>query len=139
MPIEVKTMEEAARLYRKVEAALEEKAAAYEAATLKEKQALKSLEVIMRAMLNQAGVAKMDVPGVAEVTIVPKRTYSSSDWDKTLDFLVANNCPEILQKRIHEGNMQHWLDNHGGELPPGINVFTEHTLKVLKSKAKETA
>jgi hypothetical protein len=135
MPIEVKTMEEAARLYRKVESSLEEKAAAYEAATQKEKQALKSLEVIMRAMLNQAGVSAMDVPGVAEVTIVPKRTYSSSDWDRTYDWLVANNCPEVLIKRIHEGNMQHWIDNHpNDELPPGINVFTEHTLKVLKSK-----
>lgn len=134
MPIEVKTMEEAARLYRKVEASLAVKEAEHEAATQKEKQALKSLEVIMRAMLNQAGASSMDVPGIAEVTIVPKRTYSSSDWDKTYDWLVANNCPEVLIKRIHEGNMQHWLDNHGGELPPGVNVFIEHTLKVLKSK-----
>jgi hypothetical protein len=83
MPIEIKTMEEAARLYRKVEASLERKAVEYEAATTKEKEALKQLEVIMRAMLNQAGVAVMDVPGVAEVTIVPKRTFSSSDWDMT--------------------------------------------------------
>jgi len=137
MPIQVNTMEEAARLYRKVEASLEAKEAAYAASILKERKALKQLEVAMRAMLNQAGVAKMDVPGIAEVTIVPKRTFSSSDWDKTYLWLVENNCPEILQKRIHEVNMQFWLEQHPGtELPPGINVFTEHTLKVLKSKAK---
>lgn len=138
MAIEIKTMEEAAVLYRKVEASLERRAAEYEQSIKKEKEALKSLEVIMRAMLNQAGVAGMDVPGIAEVVIVPKRAYSSSDWDKTYDFLVANNCPEILQKRIHDGNMQHWIENHpNDELPPGVNVFTEHTLKVLKSKHKE--
>lgn len=137
MPIQINTMEEAARLYRKVEASLEEKAQAYEAATLKEKEALKQLEVVMRAMLNQAGVAKMDVPGIAEVAIVPKRTFSSSDWDMTYSWLVQNNCPEILQKRIHEGNMQYWLEQHpGAELPPGINVYQENTLKVLKSKSK---
>ena len=101
MPIQVNTMEEAARLYRKVEASLEAKEAAYAASILKERKALKQLEVAMRAMLNQAGVAKMDVPGIAEVTIVPKRTFSSSDWDKTYLWLVENNCPEILQKRIH--------------------------------------
>lgn len=135
MPIEVKTVEEAARLYRKVEASLANKAATYEAATKKEKEALKSLETIMRAMLNQQGVAAVDVPGVAEVTIVPKRVFGNSDWDMFMTWLVQNNCPELLQKRIHEGNMQHWIDtNPGAELPPGVNVFTEHNLKVLKSK-----
>jgi hypothetical protein len=135
MPIEIKTMEEAARLYRKVEASLEEKAAEYEKKTEKEKLALKSLEVIMRAMLNQAGVQSMNVPGVAEVKIVPKTSYSSSDWDMTYTWLIDNDVPEVLQKRIHDGNMSHWIETHPeAGLPPGISVFVEHTLKVLKGK-----
>ena len=139
MAIEVKTMEEATILYRRVEDSLEKKAVQYAQSIEKEKQALKALEVIMRAMLNQAGVAKMDVPGIAEVVIVPKRVFGQSDWDRFLDWLVANDVPELLQKRIHDGNMQDYLDNHvGEELPPGLNIFTENTLKVLKSKTKES-
>jgi hypothetical protein len=140
MPIEIKTMEEAARLYRQVEARLEAKASTYKKSIEKDTLALKQLEVVMRAMLNQAGVAKMDVSGVAEVVIVPKRVFGQSDWDRFMDWLVANNVPELMQKRIHDDNMQHWIDNHpGAELPPGLNVYTEHTLKVLKSKVKEKA
>lgn len=135
MPIQVNTMEEAARLYRKVEASLEAKSALYEEATKKEKAALKQLEVIMRAMLNQAGVQAMNIPDVAEVKIVPKRVFGCGDWDMFATWVVGNNCPELYQKRIHEGNMQYWIDQHpGAELPPGVNVFTEHTLKVLKGK-----
>lgn len=133
--MQINTMEEAARIYRKIEASLEKKAQAYEDATAKEKAALKQLEVIMRAMLNHAGAQSMNVPGLAEVKIVPKRVFGNSDWDMFMDWLVRNDCPELLQKRIHEGNMQHWIDEHpGAELPPGINVFTEHTLKVLTPK-----
>lgn len=135
MSMQITSMEEAVRVYRKVEASLESKAQVYEAATAKEKAALKQLEVIMRAMLNQAGVQSMNLPGMAEVKIVPKRVFGNSDWDMFMHWLVVNDCPELLQKRIHEGNMQQWIDEHpGAELPPGVNVFTEHNLKLLKGK-----
>ena len=135
MTVTVTTIEEAARLYRRVEASLEAKSKTYEESIKKEKDALKQLETIMRAMLNQAGATSVDIAGVAEVVIVPKRTFGNSDWDLFYDWVVQNNCPELFQKRLHEGNMQHWIDTHpGADLPPGVNVFTEHTLKLLKSK-----
>jgi hypothetical protein len=135
MPIKINSMEEAARLYRDVEARVAQEEALYEKKIEKHKLALKQLEVIMRAMLNQAGVQSMNVPGVAEVKIVPKTSYSSSDWDVTYTWLVDNDVPEVLQKRIHDGNMAHWIETHpDAGLPPGISVFTEHTLKVLKGK-----
>lgn len=135
MPIEVKTMEEAARLYRTVEASLESKEKEFRKSVEKEKHALEQLQVIMRAMLNQAGVGSMNIPGVAEVKITPKRTYGCADWDRLYPYIVENDCPELLQKKIHESNMDHWISEHPGqELPPGITVYTENILKVLKGK-----
>jgi len=143
--MEIRTMEEACKVYRMVEARIEEKETAYTAAVAKDKLALEQLQVIMRAMLNQAGVQSMNIPGLAEVKIVPKRAFGCGDWDTFLTWLVVNNKPELLQQRIHEGNMQHWIDEQkkladagtiaaDNILPPAVNVHTQNVIKVLKGK-----
>lgn len=134
--MEIHTMEEAALAYRKIESVLEAAQAEFEEKTKKHKQAMEQLTVIMTAMLNQAGVSSMNIPDVAEVKLVAKRTFGCSDWDTFMTWLVEQNMPELLQKRIHEANMQHVVDTIGGGnfLPPGVNVFTVNTLKVLKGK-----
>lgn len=136
--MEVQTMQDAATLYRKVEARLEAKKDEYEKACAKDKKALEALELIMLQMLKAEGVRVMDVPGVAEVKIVDKRVFGCADWDLFWTWLITNNKPELLQKRIHEGNMQSLIDDMKGEIPPAVNVHTVAEVKVLKSKAKWT-
>jgi hypothetical protein len=50
--------------------------------------------------------------------------------------MVTQNRPELLQKRIHEANMQAFIDDRqfGGFIPPGVSVYTEAQVKVLKGK-----
>jgi hypothetical protein len=131
----VTSIEEAARLYRQLEASLERKAEKYEASIAKEKRAMEQLEIGMRAILNTAGVDTMNVPGVAEVKLVRKRAFGCADWDGFMTYIVQKNVPELLQKRVHDGNMQHYVDKTLlGELPPFINVHSEVVLKLLKPK-----
>jgi hypothetical protein len=133
--MQVTSIEEAARLYRQLEASIEAKEAKYKASIAKEERALEQLTIGMRAILNTAGVDTMNVPGVAEVKLVRKRAFGCADWDGFMTYIVQNNVPELLQKRIHEGNMQHYIDKTlNGELPPFTNVHTEVTLKLLKPK-----
>ena len=133
---EVHTIEDAARLYRKVEARLEEKKQAYDAACAKDKRALEQLELIMLQLLKAAGTDKMNVPEVAEVVISKKRAFGCSDWDMFYTWMITQNKPELLQKRIREGNMQAFIDDktYGGFIPPAVNVHTEAFIKVLKPK-----
>lgn len=133
---EVNNMFDAATLYKKVEARLEAKKNEYEAACAKDLKALDTLELIMLKLLQAEGVRSMDVPHVAEVKIVDKRVFGCADWDLFWTWMVQNNKPELLQKRIHEGNMQALIDEMKGEIPPAVNVHTEAVIKVLKSKAK---
>lgn len=133
--MEIKSMDDAVRAYRKVEATLEAKETEYKAATAKYRQALEQLELCMIQFLRQAGVDSMNIVGLAEVKIVNKRTFGCADWDLFYKWIAENNLVELLWKRIHEGNMQHWIDEHGGAtLPPAVNVHTEAILKVLKGK-----
>ncbi len=134
--MEVHTIEDAARLYRKVEARLEDKKTAYDKACAKDKHALEQLELIMLKLLKDAGTDKMNVPNVAEVVISTKRAFGCADWDMFYTWMVTQNKPELLQKRIHEGNMQAFIDDkkYGGFIPPAVNVHTEAFIKVLKPK-----
>jgi hypothetical protein len=131
----ISNMQDAAVLYRKVQARLEEKAAAYAEDTRKEKKALEDIELVMLQLLKAAGVRSMNIPEVAEIKIVDKRVFGCADWDMFYTWLVTQNKPELLQKRIHEANMQAFIDENGGNfLPPAVNVHTEATIKVLKGK-----
>jgi hypothetical protein len=143
--MEIRTMEEACKTYRFVEERIAVAEEAHAAAIAKYKQALEQLQVIMRAMLNQAGVQSMNIPGLAEVKIVPKRAFGCADWNTFLTWLVVNNKPELLQQRIHEGNMQYWIDEQkkladagtiaaDNILPPAVNVHTQNVIKILKGK-----
>lgn len=133
--VQITTMLEAVTLYRKIEGELEAKDAAHKANTVKERRALEQISLGMKQMLIADGVKSMNVPGVAEVKIVDKRVFGCADWDLFMTWMVQHNKPELLQKRIHDGNMQAWIDEHNAqELPPAINVFTEAVIKVLKGK-----
>lgn len=132
----VTSMQEAAVLYRKVEARLEAKQKEFDEACAKDKRALEQLQLVMLQLLNEAGVQGMNIPGVAEVKIVHKRVFGCADWDTFYSWMIKNDVPELLQKRIHEANMQSWIDDHGGaDLPPAVNVHTQAVIKVLKGKA----
>lgn len=135
-------MQDAATLYRRVEARLEEKKRVYDEACAKDKHALEQLELIMLQLLKGAGVRSMNIPrdvlppDGAEVKIVDKRVFGCADWDTFWTWMVTLNKPELLQKRIHEANMQSFLDDKqfGGFIPPAINVHTESFVKILKGK-----
>lgn len=138
--VTVNSMQEAAVLYRKIEARLDEKKEAYDKACEKDRRALEQLELMMLSFLNQAGVMSMNIPDVAEVKIVHKRVFGCADWDMFYPWMIQHNVPELLVKRIHEGNMQHWIDERKKEtgveeLPPAVNVHTQAVIKVLKGKA----
>ncbi len=132
----IENMEDAAVLYRKVEARLQERKDEYEKSIMKDKKALEQIQLVMMQLLKAAGVRSMNLPGVAEVKIVDKRTFGSSDWDTFLTFVVTQNKPELLHRRIHDANMQAFIDDKtfGGFIPPGVNVYTEALVKVLKGK-----
>jgi hypothetical protein len=47
-------------------------------------------------------------------------------------FVVENNVPELLEKRLHQGNMKQFLEAHPDLLPPGLNVDSEYTITVRR-------
>lgn len=62
-----------------------------------------------------------------------KKRFWTSDWDSMSRFILEHKVPELLEKRLHQGNTQAFLDQHPDLLPPGLNVDSEYTITVRRT------
>lgn len=58
--------------------------------------------------------------------------YWTNDWNSMGKFIVENGAVDLLEKRIHQGNMKSFLEDNPDVLPPGLNVDTEYTISVRR-------
>jgi hypothetical protein len=63
-----------------------------------------------------------------------KTRYWTNNWDEFYKFMLSNTAPELLEKRIHQSNMKQFLEENPELLPAGLNVDSEYTLMVRRSK-----
>ena len=62
-----------------------------------------------------------------------KKRYWTNDWESMNKFILEHEVPELLEKRLHQGNTQTFLEQHPDLLPPGLNVDSEYTITVRRS------
>lgn len=60
--------------------------------------------------------------------------YWTSDWDSMNKFMIQNDAVDLLEKRIHQGNMKQFLEENPDLHPPGLNTDREFTITVRRSK-----
>lgn len=63
-----------------------------------------------------------------------KRRYTTADWESMNSFILEHQVPELLEKRLHQGNMEQFLTEHPDLLPPGLNCDAEYSVTVRRSK-----
>lgn len=62
-----------------------------------------------------------------------KKRYWTNDWEAMGKFIVENNVPELLEKRLHQSNTQNFLEQNPDLLPPGLNVDSEFTITIRRA------
>jgi hypothetical protein len=60
--------------------------------------------------------------------------YWTNNWDEFYKIMLTHNAPDLLEKRIHQANMKQFLEENPEILPAGLNVDSEYTLMVRRSK-----
>lgn len=60
--------------------------------------------------------------------------YWTSDWDSMSKFMLENEAVDLLEKRLHQGNMKQFLEENPDLHPPGLNTDREFTVTVRRSK-----
>lgn len=63
-----------------------------------------------------------------------RKRFWTSDWDAMNRFIVENEAVDLLEKRIHQGNMKQFLEENPDTLPPGLNADSEYSITVRRKK-----
>jgi hypothetical protein len=61
-----------------------------------------------------------------------KTRYWTNDWESFHKFLVDVEAPELLEKRINQGEMKKFLEENPEHVPPGLNTDSEYVISVRK-------
>jgi len=61
-----------------------------------------------------------------------KTSYETSDWDNMYKFVVENNIPHVLQRRISSLNMKQFLEENPTLMPIGMNVVNKYAVMIKR-------
>jgi len=63
-----------------------------------------------------------------------KTRYWTNDWESMYQFIREHDAPELLEKRIHQGNFKSFLEDNPDKLPAGTNVDSKYSITVRRAK-----
>jgi len=62
-----------------------------------------------------------------------KTRYWPSDWDSVYQFIREHDVPQLLERRIHQGNFKEFLEVNPDKLPTGMNVESKYSITVRRA------
>lgn len=63
-----------------------------------------------------------------------KTRYWTNDWDSFYKFISEHDAPELLEKRISQGNFKQFLEENPDVMPPGVNIESKYSVTVYKPR-----
>ena len=126
-------MDELTAVYIRIRDKRDELKRAYEA---QDSELKEQLDVIEQEMLNVCKELGADNIKTSAGTIIRsvKSRYWTNDWDSMYDFIEEASAFGLLEKRIHQTNMKDFLAENPDIYPKGLNVESEYTVVVRRSK-----
>jgi len=110
----------------------------YEEKDAELKADLAKLEAALLLICNDVGVESLKTKNGTAMRRVNERFFCS-DWDNFRKFVMENDAPELLERRIHQGNFKQFMSDHKGDgLPPGVNVTREYAITVRRASSSGT-
>lgn len=110
------------------------RAAENKAADERDKEFKEILEAIEADFLRRANEQGVDgfKTGVGTIYKDVKVQASFADEDTFYKFIRKTGDLEFFERRIKTTHLKEWMENHDGQLPPGLNVFREYTMRVRR-------
>ena len=131
MSNEVPPLDKLVRVYIKMRTRIQELTREYETKIEELKQQQDEVRLAMKDQL--LAIGSKTVRTDSGLIILTKKTrYSTNDWQSFKDFIVEHDAIDLLEKRIAQTNMQQFLEENPGLVPPGLNSLTEYDVTVKK-------
>ena len=95
------------------------------------KKALETLEATLIADAQAQGVTGFKTE--AGTTYLDERMLTSiADDNAFFTFVREQGDLDFFERRVKVAHVKEWMEENGGHLPPGLNVFRELTMKVRR-------
>lgn len=102
----------------------------------KDKALKADMSQLEAAMLDVCNQINADSIRTSHGTVMRKlnERFFCQDWDNFYKFLMEQEAPHLLERRIHQSNFKEFMKDHENSgLPPGVNVMREYGVTVRKS------
>ena len=130
---EVITLDVLAKAYIKMREKLSQLTRDYEAAEAEIKLQQAEVAAAMKDRLLSLG-AKSAGTAYGTVTLKTSTRYYFTDWEAAHNFIIENNAPYLLEKRVSQTMMGEFLKDNPNVVPPGLNTMSELTVSVTKPR-----
>jgi hypothetical protein len=121
-------------IYIKIRDARAELKGKFESEDLGLKEQMGLLETSMLDACKDMNADSVRTPHGTIIRSVKSR-YWTNDWDSMYDFIEKHGAFGLLEKRLHQTNMKDFLAENPDVLPMGLNVDSEYTVVVRRSKS----
>ena len=104
----------------------------FEATDTALKSEMAKLEEVLLSECNNINADSIKT-GSGTIIKTLRENFVCSDWDGLKEFIMEHSLIELMQQRLHNGNLKEYMITHGNEgLPPGINSIREYNIVVKK-------
>ena len=94
------------------------------------------LELVSNKLLDlcrETGVESMRTnAGTVSRTVTTR--YWTSDWASLYDFILEHGAPNLLEQRIHQGNLKALLAENPEDVPKGLNSNSKYTVRGTRAR-----
>lgn len=99
------------------------------------KQIMQACEGSMLRDADAQGVTGFSTPwGTTYAAETAK--YSVADENAFYTFVRTSGDLDFFERRVSSTHVQQWMEQNGGNLPPGLNSFRERVMRVRKASDK---
>lgn len=99
-------------------------------------RAMAGIEEQLLTTLNESNSNSMSTNSAVIMRSVRKR-YMPTNWDAVYKLIDKHKAYGLLEKRVHNGNMKDFLEEHPDEYPAGLNVDSRYAVTVRRKNQGE--
>ena len=99
-------------------------------------KAMAEIEAQLLDTLNASNSNSMSTNSAVVIRTVRKR-YMPSNWPAVYELIIKHDAYGLLEKRVHNGNMKDFLEEHPDEYPAGMNVDSRYAVTVRRKNQGE--
>ena len=117
--------------YRRIRATMDEKETQHKEEMEKLREDLELVSAKLLEICKDQNVDSIKTPNGTLSRRVKSR-YWTTDWEAMYKVIAEHNAPFLLEQRIHNTNMQQFLDENPEAYPPGLQQDRKYVIHVRK-------